>query len=39
MGVDRIIAEAGVAGMTLYTHFRSKDELILAVLAHREEWP
>ena len=37
MGVDRIIAEAGVAKMTLYTHFRSKDELILAVLAHREE--
>ena len=36
-GVDRVIAEAGVARMTLYKHFRSKDELVLAVLAHREQ--
>lgn len=31
-GIDRIIAESGVAKMTLYKHFKSKDELILAVL-------
>lgn len=31
-GIDRILAESGVAKMTLYKHFRSKDELILAVL-------
>ena len=37
VGIDRIIAEAGVAKMTLYTHFPSKDDLILAVLQHREE--
>jgi AcrR family transcriptional regulator len=37
VGIDRIIAEAGVAKMTLYTHFPSKDDLILAVLKHREE--
>ncbi len=37
VGIDRIIAEAGVAKMTLYTHFSSKDDLILAVLMHREE--
>jgi AcrR family transcriptional regulator len=37
VGVDRIIAEANVAKMTLYTHFPSKDDLILAVLKHREE--
>src|SRR5262249_50002266 len=37
VGIDRIIAEAGVAKMSLYKHFLSKDELILAVLKHREE--
>jgi len=31
-GIDRILAEASVAKMTLYKHFRSKEELILAVL-------
>jgi AcrR family transcriptional regulator len=36
-GVDRIIAEAGVARMTLYKHFKSKNELILAVLRRRDE--
>jgi AcrR family transcriptional regulator len=37
VGIDRIIAEANVAKMTLYSHFPSKDDLILAVLRHREE--
>lgn len=36
VGIDRIIAEAEVAKMTLYNHFASKDDLILAVLEHRE---
>ena len=36
VGIDRIIAEANVAKMTLYTHFPSKDDLVLAVLKHRE---
>src|SRR6185369_13581723 len=36
VGIDRIIAEAGVAKMSLYNHFPSKDDLILAVLEHRE---
>jgi AcrR family transcriptional regulator len=36
VGIDRIIAEAGVAKMSLYKHFPSKDDLILAVLQHRE---
>lgn len=36
-GIDRILEEAGVARMTLYKHFRSKDELILAALRRRDE--
>ena len=35
--MDRIIAESGVAKMTLYRNFASKDELILAFLERREE--
>lgn len=31
-GIDRILGEAGVSKKTLYTHFRSKEELILAAL-------
>ncbi len=37
VGIDRIIAEAGVAKMSLYNHFASKDDLILEVLRYREE--
>ena len=37
VGIDRIIAEAGVAKMTLYNHFSSKDDLILGVLQCREQ--
>lgn len=36
-GIDTILREAGVAKMTLYNHFRSKDELILAALELRDE--
>lgn len=35
VGIDRVIAEAGVAKMSMYRHFRSKNELILAVLERR----
>lgn len=34
-GIDRILAESGVAKMTLYKHFKSKDELIMAALESR----
>lgn len=38
-GIDVITAEAGVAKMSLYNNFSSKDELVLAYLdAHHEEW-
>lgn len=36
-GVNRILADSGVAKMTLYKHFKSKDELILATLRRRDE--
>jgi AcrR family transcriptional regulator len=37
VGVDRIIATSGVAKMTLYRHFRSKEALVLAFLQEREK--
>ena len=36
-GIDKILARAGVAKMTMYKHFKSKDELILAALRRRDE--
>lgn len=36
-GIDAILAEAGVAKMTLYKHFKSKEELILACLRRQDE--
>lgn len=38
-GIDAIIAEAGVAKMSLYNNFDSKDELVLTYIeARHEEW-
>ena len=34
-GVDTVVREAGVSKPTLYAHFRSKDELVAAVLEAR----
>ncbi|MFE0172192.1 TetR/AcrR family transcriptional regulator [Streptomyces sp. NPDC059002] len=39
VGVDEVIARSGVAKATLYRHFPSKDDLVLAFLARRErQW-
>jgi AcrR family transcriptional regulator len=35
-GVDKIIEMAGVSKKTLYTHFRSKEELLIAALRHHD---
>jgi AcrR family transcriptional regulator len=37
VGVDTVVEQSGVAKMTLYRHFRSKDDLVLAFLQLREE--
>ena len=36
-GIDLVLRESGVAKKTLYNHFRSKDELIVAALHKRDE--
>jgi AcrR family transcriptional regulator len=36
-GIDRVLRESGVAKKTLYNHFSSKDELIVAALHKRDE--
>ncbi len=36
-GVDRVSSKAGVSKKTLYNHFKSKDELVMAVLRKRDE--
>ncbi|WP_170854006.1 TetR/AcrR family transcriptional regulator [Microlunatus flavus] len=35
VGVERVITEAGVARMTFFRHFPSKDDLVVAFLARR----
>ena len=37
VGVDEVIETAGVAKATLYRHFPSKDDLVIAFLEQREE--
>lgn len=37
VGIDEIVVRSGVAKATLYRHFRSKDDLVVAFLARREE--
>ena len=36
VGIDEVIAHAGVAKATLYRHFQSKDDLVVAFLELRE---
>ncbi len=37
VGIDTILEQSGVAKKTLYNHFKSKEELILAVLRYYDE--
>ena len=38
IGVDRVIAAAGVTKTTFYKHFESKDDLMVAAVQRRDEW-
>jgi AcrR family transcriptional regulator len=42
VGVERLLAESGVGRASFYRHFDSKDDLVVAVLRHRDttwrEW-
>ncbi len=38
VGIDRILAEAGVTKTTFYKHFDSRDDLLVAAIRRRDEW-
>lgn len=38
VGLDRILAEAGVTKTTFYKHFESRDQLVLEAIALRHSW-
>jgi AcrR family transcriptional regulator len=38
VGVDRVIAAAGVTKTTFYKHFEGKDDLMVAAVERRDEW-
>src|SRR5215470_18008251 len=38
IGIDQVIAAAGVTKSTFYKHFESKDDLVLAAVRRRDEW-
>jgi len=38
VGIDQVIAAAGVTKSTFYKHFEGKDELMLAAVQRRDEW-
>ena len=38
VGVDQILATAGVTKTTFYKHFESKDDLLVAAIGQRDQW-
>ena len=38
VGIDRVIATAGVTKTTFYKHFEGKDDLMVAAVQRRDEW-
>ena len=37
VGINQILKESGIAKKTLYHHFASKEQLLLAVLEYRDQ--
>src|SRR3954469_20302171 len=38
VGIDQVIAAAGVTKTTFYKHFESKDDLMVAAVRQKDEW-
>jgi len=38
IGIDQVLATAGVTKTTFYKHFESKDDLMVAAVQLRDEW-
>src|SRR5437016_6266490 len=38
VGIDRVIAAAGVTKTTFYKHFEGKDDLMVAAVQRRDQW-
>jgi AcrR family transcriptional regulator len=38
VGIDQVIAKAGVTKTTFYKHFEGKDDLMVAAVQRRDEW-
>lgn len=38
VGIDQILAAAGVTKTTFYKHFESKDDLLIAAVRQRDQW-
>src|SRR5690349_5895830 len=38
VGVDQVIARAGVSKTTFYKHFESRDDLFVAAIRLRDQW-
>jgi AcrR family transcriptional regulator len=38
VGLDQVIAATGVTKTTFYKHFESKEDLVVAAIARRDEW-
>jgi AcrR family transcriptional regulator len=38
VGIDQILSDVGISKTAFYKHFESKDDLMLAVLEHKNQW-